>query len=330
MADNINALATFVDSEQFLNALTSGTAPNGIYIVNNVDINNLKSRVQNELNLATIATSGAFSDLTSPPTKAELLEILQLSEQGTAYTNHVDWDNVDNKPSDLGGGGQLITNVSQLTNDVGYITGYNETDPLFTEWVSTFSEADPIFSNSAAANITSSDIENWNSKTSFDGSYNSLTNRPNMASVAISGDYRDLSHKPIKTYDISSSSSNNIKNLTTSITDNISTTLLSSGSDSIQDFFTDLITDYNTNNSLIKLVTNIGNFYVIDIQTIMTTINSQEVFAQVISLTSHFSNNYDTIANLSNQEILAQLTTTIENCIIIVDLANDKLIIKKW
>lgn len=42
------------------------------------------------------------------------------------------------------------TNVSAFTNDAGYITGYTETDPIFTA--------------SAAYNISNSDITNWNGK----------------------------------------------------------------------------------------------------------------------------------------------------------------------
>lgn len=44
----------------------------------------------------------------------------------------------------------IPTKVSDLTNDAGYITGYTETDPVFTA--------------SAAHGITASDISNWNSK----------------------------------------------------------------------------------------------------------------------------------------------------------------------
>ena len=44
------------------------------------------------------------------------------------------------------------TKTSDLTNDSGFITGYTETDP--------------VFSASAAAGITSSDITNWNNKVS--------------------------------------------------------------------------------------------------------------------------------------------------------------------
>ena len=48
---------------------------------------------------------------------------------------------------------QIPTQTSQLTNNSGFIT----------------SESDPVFSASPAANITSSDITNWNNKTSNTG-----------------------------------------------------------------------------------------------------------------------------------------------------------------
>ena len=38
-----------------------------------------------------------------------------------------DYDDLSNKPT-------IPTKVSDLTNDTGYITGYTETDPIFTAW----------------------------------------------------------------------------------------------------------------------------------------------------------------------------------------------------
>lgn len=55
---------------------------------------------------------------------------------------------------------QIPTNTSDLTNDSGYITGYTETDPVFTA--------------SAAHGISSSDISNWNGKTSNTGTVTSV------------------------------------------------------------------------------------------------------------------------------------------------------------
>lgn len=47
----------------------------------------------------------------------------------------------------------IPTNVSELVNDAGYITSFTETDP--------------VFSASASAGITSSDINNWDSKGTY-------------------------------------------------------------------------------------------------------------------------------------------------------------------
>lgn len=100
----------------------------------------------------------------------------------------------------------IPTKTSDLTNDSGFITGYTETDP--------------IFSASAAAGITSANITTWNNKSDFSGNYNDLTNKPTipaaqvnsdwnattgvarilnkptLATVATSGAYSDLSGKP--------------------------------------------------------------------------------------------------------------------------------------
>ena len=62
----------------------------------------------------------------------------------------------------------LPTKTSDLTNDSGFITGYTETDP--------------VFSASASAGITSTDINNWNNKSDFSGDYNDLTNKPTIPS----------------------------------------------------------------------------------------------------------------------------------------------------
>ena len=55
----------------------------------------------------------------------------------------------------------IPTKVSQLTNDSGYITGYTETDP--------------VFSASPAAGITTADIEGWDAKVSDDKTWNGVT-----------------------------------------------------------------------------------------------------------------------------------------------------------
>ena len=58
-----------------------------------------------------------------------------------------------------------------------YLTSYTETDPTVPSHVK---------------NIKTTDISNWNSKSTFSGSYNDLTNKPTL----FSGNYNDLTNKP--------------------------------------------------------------------------------------------------------------------------------------
>lgn len=45
-------------------------------------------------------------------------------------------------------------------------------------------ETDPVFSASPAAGITAQDITDWNNKSDFSGSYNDLTNKPDLSVYA--------------------------------------------------------------------------------------------------------------------------------------------------
>lgn len=73
-----------------------------------------------------------------------------------------DYNDLDNKPT-------IPSKTSDLTNDSDFITSYTETDP--------------VFSNSVASSITQSDITNWNNKSDFSGSYNDLTDQPTIPTV---------------------------------------------------------------------------------------------------------------------------------------------------
>ena len=104
------------------------------------------NKTSSDLSLASATHTHTTSEVTDFPTLATV-----------ATTG--DYDDLSDKPS-------IPTKVSDLTNDSGYITGYTETDP--------------VFSASAAAGIQSSDITAWNGKSDFSGDYNDLTNKPTI------------------------------------------------------------------------------------------------------------------------------------------------------
>ncbi len=71
------------------------------------------------------------------------------------------------------------TNVSELTNDANYITAADVPDQVNADW-----------------NATEGAAEILNKPELFDGDYHSLTNKPNLATVATTGNYNDLSNTP--------------------------------------------------------------------------------------------------------------------------------------
>lgn len=104
------------------------------------------------------------------------------------------------------------TKTSQLTNDSGFLTsvpsqyvteteltgkGYltsvpstyktkTENDALYQakgNYLTSYTETDPLFKASASYKITNGDITNWNSKSNFSGNYDDLTNKPTIPSA---------------------------------------------------------------------------------------------------------------------------------------------------
>ena len=172
--------------------------------------------------------SGNYDDLTNKPTlpaeqvnsdwnassgKAKILNKPALSE--VALTGN--YSDLLNKPT-------IPTSISDLNDDSSFIT----------------SESDPVFSASPAAGITANDISSWNNKSDFSGSYNDLTdkptivgqvnsdwdassgvarilNKPTLATIAITGNYNDLTNKPIIDTALSTASLNTVQNQAISI-----------------------------------------------------------------------------------------------------------------
>ncbi len=107
--------------------------------------------------------------------------------QGTMVGGSTDYEELDNKPSinnvelvgnkttsDLGIVIPTVpTTLSSFTDDLG-------SSPKHTHSQYLTSETEPMFNSSVAKEITSSDITNWNSKSTFSGNYNDLTNKPTI------------------------------------------------------------------------------------------------------------------------------------------------------
>ena len=124
---------------------------------------------------------------------------------------HINWDDIEDRPT-------IPTKTSELTNDSGFITTANiptKTSDLVNDSGFISEETEPQFTSSPAHGITSQDIEDWNNKSDFSGSYDDLTDKPtipsktsdlvndsgfvsasNLSTVATTGDYNDLSNKP--------------------------------------------------------------------------------------------------------------------------------------
>lgn len=109
------------------------------------------------INNVTLSGNKSLSDLGIQPS-GNYVTPNDLSSVATSGS----YNDLSNKPN-------IPSKTSELTNDSGYITGYTETDP--------------IFSASASATIMPSDISSWNNKSDFSGDYNDLTNKPTIPTV---------------------------------------------------------------------------------------------------------------------------------------------------
>lgn len=101
---------------------------------------------------------------------------------------------IPTKTSDLTNNSGFITetslpaNVSDLNNDSGFITSADIPD--FSTFLT--DETDPVFLASAASEITSTDISNWNAKSDFSGSYNDLTDQPTIPPPQVQSDWNAI------------------------------------------------------------------------------------------------------------------------------------------
>ena len=135
-ADDVGALP---DSYTETDPVFIASAAHGI---SSSDISNWNAKVDSA-DLATVATSGSYTDLLNKPT-------------------------IPTVPTKLSG----------FTDDLG-------SSPTHThsQYLTSYTETDPVFTASAAHGITSSDISNWNGKSDFSGDYDDLSNKPTIPTV---------------------------------------------------------------------------------------------------------------------------------------------------
>lgn len=98
----------------------------------------------------------------------------------------------------------IPTKVSDLANDEGYITSYTETDPTVPSWAKAVTK--PVYTavevgalpdsteipsklseldeDTTHRLVTDAEKETWNAKSNFSGSYDDLTNKPSIPSIA--------------------------------------------------------------------------------------------------------------------------------------------------
>ena len=169
------------------------------------------------------------------------------------------------------------TKVSDLTNDSGFISSYTETDP--------------VYSASAAAGITSSDITNWNNKTSNTGTITGVS--ANGTSVATSG---------VANIPAASTSAYGVTQLSSS-TSSTSTTLAATPSavKAAYDRASTAITNASTNATAITNIkdgTNLDSFGDVE-SALANKADSTSVTSQISALSDEIYDNCELVSNKS-------------------------------
>jgi len=192
--NDLNDKPTGLATETYVNTQVANlvdTAPATLNTLNELaaalgDDPNFATTVSNQIglkansaDLATVATSGSYNDLSNKPT-------------------------IPTVP----------TVVSSFTNDANYITrtgisvsgslSYNSTTGVISytaptlATVATSGSYNDLTNRPTLATVSATGSYNdlLNRPTLFSGSYNDLTNRPTLATVATSGSYNDLTNKP--------------------------------------------------------------------------------------------------------------------------------------
>ena len=134
--------------------------------------------------LATVATSGAYSDLTGAPTIPTVNNAtLTIKRNGTTVQSFTA-NSSSNKTADI----SVPVNVSDLVNDSGYLT--TSTLPVAA------TNTAGVVKVGAGLAITDGVLSATGGGTADSVEWDNVLNKPTFATVATSGSYNDLSNKP--------------------------------------------------------------------------------------------------------------------------------------
>ena len=264
------------------------------------------NKITDKPNFSTSAISGSYNDLNNKP--------------NLFSGNYNDLSNKPNIPTisisnTLNEGTRLATiTINGVDTDIyGSSNGSGNNSEIGEE-------TDPIFLASPAYAITNNDIINWNNKSNFDAT--------TLATIALTGDYNDLSNQPTIINNILFFSTipcidNNFKNLTSSsIIDATSNFDITEDSETIEDWLENISDTYFNNiNQLIKIIS-MNNIYIIG--NIILTNNVYTFSFLPLSTT-----NYNSIdkTNKTDSEILALIQSATSYKQIILDKNIHKIFI---
>ena len=156
------------------------------------EVNNLVSPKANSADLATVATSGSYNDLTDKPNIPAMQVQSDWNQTGTSEPDYI-----KNKPTIP----TVPTDVSAFTNDAGYLINTDIEGKADKSDTYTKTEVDDIISQVQAGQGSS--LKNYYTKTQIDSqqavqdaAIALKANSADLATVATSGNYEDLSNKP--------------------------------------------------------------------------------------------------------------------------------------
>ena len=151
--------------------------------------------IQNKPNLATVATSGSYNDLSNRPSIPEV----EANPSGSATETLTKLDVGGTIYEISGGGGTQVQ--SDWTQTDSSAVDYIKNKPTLATVATSGAYSDLSGTPTLATVATTGDYDDLLDKPNLatvatSGSYNDLTNKPNLSTVATSGSYNDLSNKP--------------------------------------------------------------------------------------------------------------------------------------